>query len=86
MRNCEVVIASDVVYDPICYSPLKDSLKELLQVRPDGSKPICILAHRHRHPEDALFFKMLDEVEGMVIEKILYDTKKDVHIFKIYKE
>ena len=100
--ECDLVIASDVVYDPIGYEPLVQTLCELLKGkyrRPiiDSSvskdrgvdatsslsiassvsvsllggvkhtnvsdtpplqcitRPICILAHRHRHPENQRF-------------------------------
>ena len=32
--------------------------------------PICILAHRHRHPEDHLFFDMVAHTPNLVVEKI----------------
>jgi predicted nicotinamide N-methyase len=103
--ECDLVIASDVVYDPIGYEPLVQTLCELLkgkyrkpssdscasvdkgadasspsddsslsvavsggvkhthidQAPPPqflshcASRPICILAHRHRHPENQRF-------------------------------
>lgn len=51
----EVVVASDVVYDPVGYQPLVDSLQALLAPVQGRPAPICILAHRHRHPEDSRY-------------------------------
>ena len=49
-----LVVASAVVYDPAGYDPLVLSLTQLLQGygAPD-ERPLCVLAHRHRHPEDS---------------------------------
>jgi hypothetical protein len=109
--ECDLVIASDVVYDPIGYEPLVQTLCELLKGKyrkpssgscvsadvgantmsvSDGSsvsvtgsggvkdthvdhsppppppqshcapRPICILAHRHRHPENQRFDHRID--------------------------
>jgi hypothetical protein len=49
--GCDVIIASDVVYDPIGYEPLIASIIGILTQSPPEA--LCILAHRHRHPEDA---------------------------------
>lgn len=64
--NFDVIVASDVVYDPIGYEPLYLSLRLLLglntkfssEILPQDRK-LCILAHRHRHPEDHKFFDMI---------------------------
>jgi predicted nicotinamide N-methyase len=61
VQSFDVIIASDIVYDPIGYEPLYQTLRMLLGI--DGeSKCIaadchrfCILAHRHRNPEDKRF-------------------------------
>lgn len=50
------VLASDVVYDPIGYNPLLETLMSLLSTPRSNVNDIrvCYLAHRHRHPEDHL--------------------------------
>ena len=86
--SCNLIVASDVVYDPIGYEPLIDSVVSILRhstinvdtlvtenllqstrtssstsSNEDGSSSssssrndsLCILAHRHRHPEDAKY-------------------------------
>jgi hypothetical protein len=59
--NFDVIVASDVVYDPIGYETLYLSLRLLLGLNKEFSsrspllqqdRKLCILAHRHRHPED----------------------------------
>lgn len=55
-RNCDVAVASDVVYDPIGYAPLFKAITEFLtgSNTPISSRNsrLFILAHRHRNPED----------------------------------
>lgn len=60
IQLCQTIIASDVVYDPVGYEPLVTSLVSLLDRQQlignscsDIPDKICILAHRHRHPDDA---------------------------------
>ena len=49
----EIIIASDVVYDPEGYLPLLHTLEELLARRTVGGRyPVFYMAHRHRNPED----------------------------------
>jgi ribosomal protein S18 acetylase RimI-like enzyme/predicted nicotinamide N-methyase len=50
-----LIIMSDVVYEPCGYSPLVKTLRVLL-AQP-GS--VAVLCHRHRHPDDHLFFDEL---------------------------
>lgn len=49
MLQCDVIVASDVVYDPSIYEPLIQTIMYLLE---NGNDKQFILAHRHRHPED----------------------------------
>ena len=56
--SCEVMILSDVVYDPCGYSPLVNSIYsflvscETLESSPTNYlQKKCILAHKHRHPD-----------------------------------
>jgi hypothetical protein len=78
-RHYDVIIASDVVYDPIGYDPLIQSIVALLTLSSPGHMtrdsdiiPLCIMAHRHRHPEDAKFFSSLRAQENIVVEQIDY--------------
>lgn len=106
LLDCDVVVASDVVYDPTAYQPLIDTLFRILEPRlrlgsegdaPSMVHPVCILAHRHRHPEDQRFFDMLAANESISTERIEYQqqteaadgssaersTLSDVILFKI---
>lgn len=78
-----VVVASDVVYDPIGYAPLVHTIQSLLLGesldRGDGTSSDragriadqVILAQRHRNPEDYKFFDMIrDPLSGLSIEEI----------------
>jgi predicted nicotinamide N-methyase len=62
----DVVVASDVVYDPGGYAPLVASLALLLA----APGTVAILAHRHRHPENQRFFDLLGACPGMVVDRI----------------
>lgn len=59
----DVILASDVVYYPEGYEPLLATLCDLLCAQDcragATAGPVCILAHRHRHPEDSKFFNAL---------------------------
>ena len=76
-QQVDIVVASDVVYDPTLYEPLRDTLLSLL----NGSN-LCLLAHRHRHPNDKLFFTLLSD-SNLSITEVFYDVDRDVHIFII---
>ena len=64
LLRCDTIIASDVVYDPIGYEPLIKTLCDMLKVSVRNSinelhddqasieYPVCVLAHRHRNPEN----------------------------------
>lgn len=53
LQDCDLALASDVVYDPEGYEPL---LKSILAFLHSGETSSCarrfIMAHRHRNPED----------------------------------
>jgi len=66
----DVILASDVVYDPVGYEPLVRTLTDLLTAATGENNSVCILAHRHRHPEDKHFFRLLQEVPGAIVERI----------------
>eukprot|EP01041_Mallomonas_annulata_P002398 gene2398-4652_t len=86
-RCASLILGSDVVYDPAGYQPLVDTIVSLLKTAGDsihndngeGSggdciQPLCILAHRHRHPDDSRFFKMLNKVPNLVVNEITLNT------------
>ena len=78
-QQIDVIVASDVVYDPTLYEPLRDTLLSLL----DGINT-CLMAHRHRHPNDKVFFSLLND-SGLVVTEVSYDVDRDVHILTISK-
>jgi len=51
-REFDIVVMSDVVYDPEFYQPLVDTLRGL-------EYDTVVWAHRSRHPDEYLFFEML---------------------------
>lgn len=96
VRSCEVIIASDVVYYPEGYEPLLTTLESLLCLPSDaGLSKCCILAHRHRHPEDHRFFSMLFaslvlQVDELMWRETLFNAAvstsqalQDVRLFRI---
>lgn len=96
VRNCDVVIASDVVYYPEGYEPLLSTLESLLCLPSDGGSSKCfILAHRHRHPEDHRFFSMLFASFVLQVEELMWRATRfnaavsssqalqDVRLFRI---
>jgi predicted nicotinamide N-methyase len=77
----DLILASDVVYYPEGYAPLITTLCDLLTARdPEaadastetccGDGPVCILAHRHRHPEDKNFFDALNAAPQLQVRKL----------------
>jgi hypothetical protein len=77
----DIIIASDVVYYPEGYQPLVDSLSSLLQHYTlagdaDGRtvKPLLILAHRKRHPDDSIFFDLLTAVPNIQIDLVPFTS------------
>lgn len=112
VRYFDTILASDVVYYPEGYQPLLSTLRDLLcatdpsagtpgaddtDAAPVHSTPVCILAHRHRHPEDRNFFDALYATAALRVEKLDFQvmcdpTKgadvqalKDVILFRICK-
>lgn len=78
-QQVDVIVASDVVYDPTLYEPLCNTLLSML----NGTN-ICLMAHRHRHPNDKLFFTLLND-HNLNVTPIFYDEDRDVLIFVIRK-
>jgi hypothetical protein len=104
----DTILASDVVYYPEGYAPLLATLCDLLgatdtlnvdnnhfKTAEEKSAPVCILAHRHRHPEDKNFFDALYAVPELHTEKLDFKVQnsggsevhalQDVVLFKITK-
>ncbi len=92
------VIASDVVYSPEGYQPLYQTLRMLLlhekTSRYRDVHTICILAHRHRHPEDKTFFALLQHDPELLMKEVDWrvetssessskDTAVDIQLFLI---
>jgi predicted nicotinamide N-methyase len=69
----DVLIMSDVVYDPIMYAPLVTTLSRFI-----GPQTECIMAHRHRNPVDGQFFDMLREA-GFGIRDIPHTIPEHLH-------
>ena len=106
----DTILASDVVYYPEGYAPLLATLCDLLGAADTAvdtaqrikGPPVCILAHRHRHPEDKNFFDALYATEGLHTEKLDFTVQptgerdsaaagevralRDVILFKITKK
>lgn len=86
-ENFDIIIASDVVYYPAGYQPLVDSVALLLRhysyinEQEGGAvkivKPMLILAHRNRHPDDYLFFDLLAAVPNISIERIDFTASSE---------
>lgn len=89
----DTIVASDVIYDPLYYEPLRDTLHHLLMLPSTcgGAERVCVLAHRHRHPEDHKFFDMMAASAELYMRQIPYEYStmhgdtllKDVKIFHI---
>ena len=48
-----ILLASDIVYEPLAYEPLLDTMRRLAAL---GVATRMIMAHRSRHPDEHLFF------------------------------
>jgi hypothetical protein len=75
-QESSLLIASDVIYDPMGYQPLLDSLEWWLSLplAAKTRKRKCILAHRHRHPEDGKFFSLISQSTIIEMNEIPRDT------------
>lgn len=89
--DATVVVAADVVYDPIGYAPLVQTIQDLLLPNSERSSAFAncmILAQRHRNPEDYKFFDMIrapssklaiEEIEsGAVNQGVALQKHKEV--------
>lgn len=57
----DVVICSDLLYDPVGWKPLLASLRQLVARAKDGGESTVYLAHRTRNAQEHGFFAMLQE-------------------------
>lgn len=72
LSSCpDVVVLSDVVYDPEGYAPLVASL-EALATTPET---VVLMAHRSRNPKEHQFFEML----GRSFSFSLVDWQRDLN-------
>ena len=81
-ESFDLILASDVVYDPDLHAPLLKTLGVLLD-----RIPVCLLAHRRRNPHDADFFGALrarfDVAERVVSTGGGVLVPKDVELFAV---
>ncbi|CAK4393092.1 unnamed protein product [Aphanomyces euteiches] len=83
----DVVLMSDVVYDPTGYEPLVQSLKDL-----STPSTTILMGHRSRHPQEKEFFNLLQAV--FTLNEIPIDSAvwshpsrmTDVKLFLIQKQ
>ena len=81
-ESFDLILASDVVYDPELHAPLLKTLGVLLD-----RVPVCLLAHRRRNPHDADFFGALrarfDVAERVVSTGGGVLVPEDVELFAV---
>ena len=80
-ESFDLILASDVVYDPELHAPLLRTLGALLD-----RVPVCLLAHRRRNPHDADFFGALRarfDVAERVVSTGGERVPEDVELFAV---
>ena len=80
-ESFDLILASDVVYDPDLHAPLLKTLGVLLD-----RVPVCLLAHRRRNPHDADFFGALRarfDVAERVVSTGGERVPEDVDLFAV---
>ena len=80
-ESFDLILASDVVYDPELHAPLLKTLGILLD-----RVPVCLLAHRRRNPHDADFFGALRarfDVAERVVSTGGERVPEDVELFAV---
>lgn len=77
LLDCDVIIASDVVYYPEGYEPLFNTIKHLLTTGSGCTIKTFVLAHRHRHPEDSIFFAMLKNCSDILVTELNWKDEQD---------
>lgn len=97
----DLIIASDIVYYPEGYEPLVNSIRDLLEMSLNNSLSASpqtsihfYMAHRHRHPDDPKFFRLLSEIPYIIVNEIDWKPEisteneitsmQDIRIFDIY--
>lgn len=87
----QTIIAADVIYNPEFYEPLYLSIKQLLLAESVHGRQF-ILAHRHRHPEDKVFFQMILDDSMLDMKQINWMDEcgmmdnVDIKVFRIVAE
>lgn len=82
------IIAADVIYNPEFYEPLYLSIRHLLLAESAHERQF-VLAHRHRHPEDKVFFQMLLDDSMLELRQINWMEEcgimenVDIKVFRI---
>uniref|UniRef100_UPI00398ECA99 protein N-lysine methyltransferase METTL21A n=1 Tax=Pristiophorus japonicus TaxID=55135 RepID=UPI00398ECA99 len=74
----DVVLGADVVYLQETFPALLETLEHL-----SSERTVILLSCRIRYERDRNFLKMLGS--RFVVEKVHYDTEKDVYIYKAQK-
>ncbi|KAJ8604537.1 hypothetical protein CTAYLR_000971 [Chrysophaeum taylorii] len=80
----DVILLSDVVYDPTLHEPLLKTLERLFRT---FQPSLVLLAHRHRNPRDANFFNSLHDLLHVEELQIPCNTNvpPDVRLFRLYE-
>jgi len=81
--DSQIILMSDVVYDPELYQPLISTLENIC-----STKTKIYMAHRHRNPEDWKFFASLEKIFSVLqieLSKNQQQISPDVKLFLIQK-
>ena len=82
--GCDVVLGSDIVYEPKCFTALAETLCNLLAA--PGSK--AYIAHRPRHPDEHLFWEQVRrdfQVVDTCFSSKAYPHVTDVTVFELIR-
>jgi hypothetical protein len=97
----DVIVGSDLVYDPESFELLLRSIEWLFfynnknreyEGQGDVNPLHMVLVHRHRNPQDHLFFSKLQDIPGLHIADLHYrpsshctesEALRDVHVYHI---
>jgi hypothetical protein len=82
--GCDVVLGSDIVYEPKSFSALAETLVDLLQV--PGSQ--AYIAHRPRHPDEHIFWAQVKQdfhVENTHFVSKAYPHVTDVTVYRLVR-
>lgn len=84
-ENIDVLLLSDVVYDPVLYQPLISTMAAICCRSRGGttSPSLILLAHRHRNPHDAQFFQDLSRHFDVASLPLDNEPATDVKVFQL---